>query len=264
MDLRIMTSNVWADVFNNPVEGRDKELSTVYLRYMPDILCLQEVHPSWHNSNLKPPLFEAGYDEITGVDLADNTNNYTPLLFRADKLEVLDKGFVKFAGLNDFGSKSATWARFWSKADGTEFVAAATHLYWTADEAGEKARISNCREILDCAEPFISKGIPLLCGGDFNCVIGSAPQRFLEEKGMISSSRVCEKMTEDISSHHGDPIYDPNLKKFKGKRTTNPNEMSLDHIMVSGNVKVKTYTVVCDAEALDATDHSPVYIDVEI
>lgn len=47
---RIMTSNVWADVFGNPVEGRDTQLAQVYEHYLPDVLCLQEMHPNWHAS----------------------------------------------------------------------------------------------------------------------------------------------------------------------------------------------------------------------
>jgi len=45
-----MTSNVWADVFGNPVEGRDMQLAQVYEHYLPDVLCLQEMHPNWHAS----------------------------------------------------------------------------------------------------------------------------------------------------------------------------------------------------------------------
>ena len=59
---RIMTSNVWADVFGNPVEGRDTQLAQVYEHYLPDVLCLQEMHPNWHASRLKPQLAQR-YDE---------------------------------------------------------------------------------------------------------------------------------------------------------------------------------------------------------
>ena len=48
-----MTSNIWGDYFNNPVEDREKLLFDVFDRYKPDILGLQEVNKSWYKSNFR-------------------------------------------------------------------------------------------------------------------------------------------------------------------------------------------------------------------
>ena len=50
ISITLMTSNIWADVFGNPVKGRDDALVTLLERYKPDVVMLQEVHPNWHSS----------------------------------------------------------------------------------------------------------------------------------------------------------------------------------------------------------------------
>ena len=50
--MRIMTSNIWGDFFNNPPKGRDKNLCLAYKKYNPDVLGFQEVTQSWYGSSL--------------------------------------------------------------------------------------------------------------------------------------------------------------------------------------------------------------------
>ena len=46
MIVTLMSSNIWADVFGNPVKDRDSALVALLRRYAPDVLMLQEVHPN--------------------------------------------------------------------------------------------------------------------------------------------------------------------------------------------------------------------------
>ena len=65
-----------------------------------------------------------------------------------------------------------------------------------------------------------------------------------------------------MSSHQGDPQPDEN-GKLRGKTTQKGREYSIDHIIGMGDgIKVQEYRVVEDQDALDATDHSPVFVDV--
>ena len=56
--MRIMTSNIWGDYFNNPVELRQEGLLNVFKKYSPDVLGLQEVTKSWYESKIFKELCE--------------------------------------------------------------------------------------------------------------------------------------------------------------------------------------------------------------
>ena len=40
MTIKFMTSNIWADVFGNPVKGRDSALCRIISKYKPDVIGL--------------------------------------------------------------------------------------------------------------------------------------------------------------------------------------------------------------------------------
>ena len=67
----------------------------------------------------------------------------------------------------------------------------------------------------------------------------------------------------DICSHHGDPVLGED-GKYHGKKTAAAHTGSIDHIVGLGQFTVQNYAVVEDQDALDATDHSPVYADVTL
>ena len=68
---------------------------------------------------------------------------------------------------------------------------------------------------------------------------------------------------DNMSSHHGDPVCGEN-GKYHGKKTENDKSFSIDHMIVlDDKVKVSQYRIIEDQPALDATDHSPVFCDVE-
>ena len=50
--IRIMTSNIWGDYFNKPVESRKENVITYIKTYFPDVVGLQEITPGWYNSGL--------------------------------------------------------------------------------------------------------------------------------------------------------------------------------------------------------------------
>ena len=53
--------------------------------------------------------------------------------------------------------------------------------------------------------------------------------------------------------------------RFNGKETLNPKEKSIDHIVTfKGDIEIQEQKVVVYQEILDATDHSPVYIDFNL
>jgi hypothetical protein len=127
--LRIMSSNIWGDGGGHGVADRDYKLAGVYLRYLPDVLGLQEVTPLIRDEPI--PLFDPlrTYYEEVEVDIVELTNNFTALLYRKDKFSIVDKGFFNYSGKSKFKSKAVTWAVLESKDFGGRFAVCNTHFY---------------------------------------------------------------------------------------------------------------------------------------
>lgn len=67
----------------------------------------------------------------------------------------------------------------------------------------------------------------------------------------------------EISSWHGDPVRGED-RFFHGSMTSDTWEKSIDHIGAERGAVAERYIVVTDQDALDATDHSPVFADIEV
>jgi len=265
MNIRIMTCNVWADVFGNPVKERDERLVKVISRHLPDAVCFQEMHPHWHDCELQKGVFPLGYAPVE-ADLGDCTLNYTPIYYRKDKFEVVSSFFHYFTGPNDFNSKSATAVRLRSRETGEEFGVMATHFYFEENEKGNLARIENAKELVACAKKLCAgKPFPVFAGGDLNCDLLSEPYRVLDEGGLKSSVLLTECRENPVATWYTEPVYHPETDSYT-PATVSPNgyEYALDHILVNGAVRVKKYTVDIGEDGRIVSDHRPVIVDAEI
>ena len=133
MKITVMSSNVWGNCPDDrPIADRDDKMAAVYLRYLPDSIGLQEcsLMLRYEKQNLFS-LIEKEYTEIQVTPTNEGKNNYTPIVYRPSKLELIDSGWLYFSGLNDMGSKSVTWALFLHKETNTHFIHINTHYYWT-------------------------------------------------------------------------------------------------------------------------------------
>ncbi|CAG7614646.1 endonuclease/exonuclease/phosphatase family protein [Paenibacillus allorhizosphaerae] len=262
---RIMTSNIWGNCGDMAIANRDDNLAVVFKQYMPDVLGLQEVSPKARREPV--PLFEllGSYYAEVDVEISPLSNNYTPLLYAKQRLTVLDSGFHRFSGLNDSNSKSVTWAVFECKRSGRRFAVCNVHFYWKSDEAGEEARRSNSRELIGVAEALQQQWpVPVWCIGDFNCRSSSAPVQLLFDNGFADAQSTALVHASDSNAHHPYPEWDEALQVFvNGPAPTGVYAQAIDHIFYRGSeITVLVYeTIVCQ-EALDASDHCPIYADV--
>lgn len=282
ISITLMTSNVWADVFGNPVKGRDDALVTLLERYKPDVIMLQEAHPNWHSSAVLSEGLEKNGYVMSAPDLRGNDLNYTPLAFNRSRFTEEKNLFLLFEGPNDYTSKSVSGSLIRDNASGIEFAVMSTHFYFAQDEAGNAARKSNARELCGCFDalcgetkpgfcgetvPGFCDGItPGFCGGDFNCDINSEPFKVLNGAGIRCASVVAENKTNFIKTHHKNPVYDPLTGQYiPAKPSKKDNSLSIDHIVLrGGGVAVNEYMVITDEEALIMSDHCPVLIRAEI
>ena len=257
--MRIMTSNIWGDYFNNPVEDRQDLLYDVFMRYQPDILGFQEVTKSWYASNLLEHL-SAEY-AFAGTE-AYNNINFVPLAYKKDYL-LLAKGYERLLYTTD-RSKAITWAVLKHPEEEKVFAVCNTHFWWKSGPEHDLVRTENAKQLVAVMKSLHEKyDCPVFAFGDMNTVLSSDVFKVYAENGIQHLYDLAKKK-KDVSSHHGDPQPDEN-GKLRGKKTPKGREFSIDHIIGMGDgIQVTEYCVVEDQDALDATDHSPVFVDVEV
>lgn len=254
--MRIMTSNIWGDFFGNPVEERLEQMLTVYRKYAPDILGFQEITESWYRSGL----FEALTDTYNTVGVEKTWDNYIPFLYNKSKFTKIANGHERFTDTTDV-SKSVTWAVFES-AEG-RFAACNTHFWWMTGPEHDAIRVINGTQLASLMNMLHQRwNCPVFAFGDMNTDRDSGVFTVYDGFHIRHLWDMTENK-EDISSHHGDPVRGED-GKYHGHTTDKPHRASLDHIVGLGNFTVEQYHLVLDKEALDGTDHSPVYADVTL
>ncbi len=249
--MRIMTSNIWGDYFGNAVSPRDEQLIAVYTRYAPLILGLQEATAGWHDSALLSWLRE-GYTVIGDV------GNYVPLAVHKT-CSVVAQGYEPLTHTPD-ESKGITWVVADTPAG--RIAVCNTHFWWRVGEKHDAIRVENAHQLVARMRALRETyACPVFAMGDMNSPRSAGVFAVYELEGVRHlHDLAAEKST--ISSHHGNPVLGED-GLYHGSRTTNDADLSIDHMLVlSTAVSVSTYHVIEDQDALDATDHSPVYADV--
>ncbi|MBQ2725923.1 MAG: endonuclease/exonuclease/phosphatase family protein [Clostridia bacterium] len=261
MNIRIMSSNIWGDYFGNEIAVREDQLLDVYQRYAPDVLGMQEATPGWRQS----ALFRELAKDYEFVDTGRFTDgNYTPLVYRREFFDLVDSGFVQFEDTPD-KSKSITWAVLEHKVTGKRFGAMSTHWWWkNIGKAEDDAiRVSNAAKVTEIARTIAERyGIPVFAFGDFNSRYACPSLAHLRENGWKFAQEEAD-VTLMVSTHHGDPKRGED-GLFHGEPTLQTAERSIDHIVYMGPAVPLEFRVVEDQDALDATDHSPIWCDFEI
>ena len=290
--MRIMTSNIWGDYFNNPPSGRDDKLYGVYQKYSPDVIGFQEVTKGWYESSLFEKL--SGEYYFVGTERFE-TKNYVPMAIKKEN-SLLAKGFEYLENTPD-ASKAITWAVIEKNGNAVAFCN--THFWWMRGTESEKVReqkgvldfsledhcrlrANNARQLTALMKQLHNKySCPVFAFGDMNATITESVFDIYEQNGVKRLWTVAEEKDRTCSLH-GDPVKDAN-GVFVGVKATKEYITSLrrilclpelthedgyftsiDHIVALGDsFRVTQYRVIEDQDALDATDHSPVYADVE-
>lgn len=255
--MRIMTSNIWGDYFENPVSVREDLLFKVFEKYSPDVLGMQEYTPGWYAGNMYKWLSDEYYP--VGTELYDNIN-YVPMAIKKE-YKLLNYGYEYLENTPD-KSKGITWAVI--EKDGKKFGVCNTHFWWMTGTEHDLIRLDNARQLSNIMMHLYKRyNCPVFAFGDMNTTISSGVFEIYKENRIIHLREVALEK-DDVSSHHGDPVVTES-GRYKGNKTDNDFNCSIDHIVGLGeNFTVLQYRIVEDIAALDATDHSPVYIDVKI
>lgn len=258
--MRIMTTNIWGDYFNNPVEVREKNIFHIYEEYAPDIIGLQEITPNWYKSNLFHWLAKDYY--LVGTELLES-QNYVPMAIKKN-FTLVAKGYEPAADTPDI-SKGITWAVV-KNGKGQTFGVCNVHFWWRQGTAEHEAiRGKNAQQLADVMKYITGRfHCPVFAMGDMNCIRSSQVFKVIYVVNGLAHLYDLTENKDAVSSMHGDPVPDSD-GNYHSEKTRMDYTSSLDHILAMGEgYKVLQYRVIEDQYALDASDHSPVYADIEL
>jgi endonuclease/exonuclease/phosphatase family metal-dependent hydrolase len=288
--LRVMTFNIR---FDNPRDGanawplrKDKVASMVRL-YAADIVGMQEA--------LRNQIDELAKSLTThnwvGVGRNDgkDAGEFTPIFYRRDRLELLDKNTFWLSDTPDkVGSRAwdaalpriVTWTKFKDKRTEREFFVFNTHF----DHQGRVARL-NSAKLLRAKAAEIAGDLPALAIGDFNCTPDSAPYKWMigaptesvsPESGGAKSPVEVKAPAEikpadanappalvDAASISKHPLHGPTTT-WNGFQQLAPGR-KLDHIFLRGPIVVEQHAVLADHwDGLWPSDHLPVLAEISL
>ena len=280
--LRLMSQNQWNYTDNSPeweVQGMDcsaklrmKGHVRVLSELLPDVVGGQEV-------NAEMQRYLKIYCMDAGLPYALIWGNYTPLIYRVDKLELVDTEYLLYPEyvegyegcFNDVLSKSLNLGVFRSKENGKIFIFAATHLWWQDGSdpqavfyraGSDQVRTMQVKMAVDMLDRYSRKyDCPVVFGGDFNTGYNSeAVQYALTEGGFSHAHDVA------VEYAHQDNGYNDCGPKGPGQWQNRPFEAAIDHILVRDLPQgaVRRFDRYTPDYYLALSDHAPVFVDVEV
>ena len=267
--MRIMTTNIWGDYFGNPVSVREDDMYKVYLDYKPDVIGFQEITRSWHMSEMFKKLRCEYY--FLETENNDDLLNHVPMAIKKG-YKLIAKGYEVLNDTNQLNngtydiSKSITWAVVMNKNDNKVFGVCNTHFsYMSGKPEYDAMRCKNAKQLCEVMKYINDKyNCPVFAFGDMNCKRDSQVFKVIYLVSGVHPLFEKTDARDDVCSHHGDPVVDSE-GRYHGVKSLLTQVDSIDHIVGYGSgYKVLQYRVVEDQNALDATDHSPVYVDIEL
>ena len=284
--LRLMTHNVWNRDSNTPewaekgedcsAQARVGGLLRVYKELLPDVIGGQEV------SSLMADLLKEGFQgEKLGYTLI--WGRFTPILFRTDKLDLIDSEFGTYpesirgfeGSFNDVRSKSWNLAVFRVKSSGATFIFVTTHLWWKKNPPDEsyinkrgyqvgsdEAREQQIAIVVDKIMEYSNKyNCPAVLVGDMNTDYNSIAMRYVRNHGFRHAHDIATEYAEESVGYHY--CFPDGYKK---QYYDEPFETAIDHIYIMGGAEgsVKRFERYSPEYYYTISDHSAAYVDWEI
>ncbi len=260
-DIRIMSHNIWC----GEVHNRDLHLAEIYFRHAPDVLALQEMTQNLYDSRLLS-LLEEKY-ELLKPDTQGLLDN-TPLLVRRGVFDVVKCGWHIYDGLNNHKSKSLAWALLRKTDDGSEIGVISTHYWWQAGPESDLARVYDAKQLTAYAHFMqVEYGVPVVAMGDLNMRIGAPGYIEMTSTGAMDMRLAAVGYASRSNTHHPYAVYNPESGEYEnGPMPKGSHLNAIDHMFVYGHeqLDVRVFNVVTEQEALDVSDHCPIYVDCKI
>lgn len=273
-EVRIMSNNTWNCDSNAAkwaekgedcsAQGRYRGLAAVYMAYEPDVICFQEMTAVMINL-LQKELAAHGrtYSLLTYV--TGSVKPYTCILYRSDRLTLLEQGHHDFAYGNDANSKGYTWGYFEMKESGKRFVALSTHMWWKSESAqagSDEMRERQAREIVAETKNLTARfGCPVFVMGDFNTRTTTKAFGEFLSGGLSDTFDLATVHADDKNGHHS-----CNSSGYARENPTPYKGNSIDHIMLYNpcGTEILTFEHSRPYFYIRISDHYPLYVDAVI
>ncbi len=260
-DYRIMTWNLGCMVSAD--NKGEEDCVDIIVRYLPDIIGLQECNKDVHNKVLKG--LPAFYEFANKTHNKSSTVNYTPIMYNKELFTLLKSDIVwlrgRYTGTN---TKSLNWAVFEDK-NGIKFAlinyhgAVCSNDYkgfenFTSAQLTQQAnewKLDNVVQVLEIKQAIVAEfgNIPIMVSGDNNFNSSSEPYKNLTADGFTDA-----EITARISRMTG---YKTSFSYGKV-----PGEgLSIDHIFGVNGVDFVAHGIVRGDDVWNASDHCPVFVD---
>lgn len=231
-------------------DRKDEVIATVR-NYMPDIFGIQEAHVDWMK------VFWNGmpeYDYVgVGRDDGKEGGEFSPVFYKKDKFELLDKGWFWISETPDVPSKSwesccnriCSWAKLKCIACGKTFIAMNVHL----DHRSALARKNGVKMINEFAA---KQDLPVVITGDFNIPEKKECYIDMAEGGVFSDVKYIAKETENEYTFHS--FFHHNC-----------DSDVIDFVFVNKGFEALKYHVCQDKfDGHYPSDHCPVITEIKI
>lgn len=261
LDLNIMTYNIRYD---NPDDGannwkfrKDNAINMIRFNEV-DILGMQEVLVHQLN-DISGQLKE--YNSVgVGRDDGKEKGEYSPILYKKNKFELVDSGYFWLSETPDKPSKGwdaaceriATWVLLKEKKTRKKVFVMNTHF----DHIGQKARQESVN-LIKTKMAQLGKGLPQIFMGDLNADPNSSVMRSLLTADSTSAFL--------DSKNRASVVYGPSWTFHDFDKIPFKDRPIIDYILVNKEVSVQKYGVL--AENLNETylsDHAPVCVKISL
>jgi endonuclease/exonuclease/phosphatase family metal-dependent hydrolase len=263
--LNVMSFNIRYGTANdglNSWQNRTDLVFNVIRDHNPDIVGLQEALKFQIDAILDSV---PGYINLgVGRDNGKTEGEYSSILYKADKFNVLSSGTFWFSDTPDvIGSKSwgnnitriCTWAQFTEKSSGKTFYFYNLHL----DHQSQNSRVKSTALLAHKLAEQVD-GQPFIITGDFNAgedngaitflVNPNPPEILSNVLPVLDSFRVLFPDAEDVGTFNG----------FAGRTSGD----KIDYVFVSSNIKTVDAAILHDNTVGQyPSDHFPVSAKIQ-
>lgn len=253
-DTRIMSFNILSEEWDARavMEGRDIRVSAVLLNYLPDVAALQEVSNKWY------PILETnvgGIYKFTRTKNLHREGTYTTLIYNTQTTKLIEEGLEYYSVGNSKRLRSIVWGLFESIATGERYVVFSTH--WDVGAERQWMRMTEAKEMADFCQSLYDKyKVDIFACGDYNASESTEEyQTFIKESGFVDAKNSAKHINRACKTYH---------TLFESVSTSTYE--SIDHItfMEQTKPKVLYYNTLIAEYIIDASDHSPIYIDIKL
>ncbi len=255
-------------------EGRVGGLLRAYGEIGADIIGLQEV--SLHMADLMMREMRemtladgsvAKYEYVSGGD--------TPIVFRRDKLKLLESGFFRYdekvpgyeGSFNNGGTKSYTYGVFECRECGKRLALMSTHLWWKSSNPASKNYLAGSDEArayqlmlagAKMDEVMSKYNCPGVLMGDFNAAMESYALKAITWAGWREVHDLSKGETNNERGHH--PCGNGGFQRVD----MGSFSQAIDHIMLKNHegVTVNYFKRLTDEYFDSVSDHYPLYVDI--